>query len=163
MGRNSGKNIHRRKHFAPPSVPKSLSAEHHFGIITRYHGRAERHMDVVVYNEHERRQERRFVSLKGSIRNMKCKQHISIGAYCLVHHDQVVVILTDSQRDQIPDAAFNVLTKVNQSLSTNANTDVDLLDADSIADDSSSCESEEDEVLFAKEDSVNGIKVSSAK
>jgi hypothetical protein len=147
MGLNSGKKIHRRKNFAPPQLPKAYTADHHFGVVTRYHGGAERHMDVTLYNELEKRQETRYVSLKGSIRSMKCKQRITLGAYCLVLHDQVILILTDNQKSQIPDSVYNHLSKITRSLET----DPDPVEIDDIMEYFPSLDDDDEDIVFGTE------------
>ena len=114
MGKKGGKRFHRRKHFAPPSVMKEedLKSHHYYGVISKYHGGALRNMDVTIFNAAEGKMEDIKATLKGSLRSLKCRQRITVGAYCLVEYGQVIMILKDDQVESIPESTYRKLSKL---------------------------------------------------
>jgi hypothetical protein len=112
MGRNSGKQ--RKGKFAPPKVPKpELKAHQCYGVITKYHGGAQRNMDVTIYNAETNSLMDVKCKLKGSLRHSKCKQRIQIGSYVVTDYEDVIIIFTPNQYPAgIPETIYSKLYTV---------------------------------------------------
>jgi hypothetical protein len=158
MGKN-GKRHHRRKHFAPPPLPKQdeMKSYHSYGVITRFHGGSHRNMEVTVYDASEGKVENIKSTLKGSIRSRKCKQRVVVGSFCIVAYDQVIIILNNDQKESIPSSIYQKLNKVADM--ENNNEDV-VFGKDDITTAFSESESEDDGVAFmTEEDSFVATRV----
>lgn len=115
MGRNSGRSYHRTKKFKPPVV-KELTPNQNYGVITKFHGGAQRYMDVTVFNAVNSELESIRCRLKGGLRHSKCKQKVIIGSYCCVDGNEVIIIYTINQHSSIPETTFAKLGKVQSRL-----------------------------------------------
>jgi len=94
MGRN-GKRMHRNKHFRPPVVKGVEKTYENYGIITKYHGGASRHCDILAY-DNGALVELKQVRMKGAITSSKCKQRVVIGNYVLLEYGEIAQIYAGS-------------------------------------------------------------------
>ena len=156
MGKN-GKRHHRRKNFAPPKLPKEeeMKSHHYFGVITKFHGGAHRNMDVTLFDASEGKIENIKSTLKGSIRNRKCKQRVVPGSFCLVEYDQVIIILNNDQKESIPSSIYQ---KLNKAAGIAESIDEDVMftgeDTENHMYSFSSSESEDEAIEFLTEEEV---------
>lgn len=136
MGRNSGKRVHRVKKFKPPQVPDSskLQAHQNYGVITKYHGGADRNMDVSVFNAVSGQIENVRCRLKGSLRHSRCRQRITVGSYCVTDYEDVIIILKESQYSTIPPSTFSKLKRICQTTFAGYHDNGDDDDIDMISD-----------------------------
>ena len=163
MGKN-GKRCHRRKHFAPPKLPKEdeMKSHQYYGVITKFHGGANRNMDVTLFDASEGKLEKIRTTLKGSIRSRKCKQRVVVGSFCIVEYGQVIIILNSSQHESIPSSIYSKLSRASGLGDESANDVVfgeeDDYMMESIMPNFSESESEDDAIEFMSEDDAAAAK-----
>ena len=163
MGKNGGKRCHRRKHFAPPKLPKEdeMKSHQYYGVITKFHGGANRNMDVTLFDASEGKIEKIRTTLKGSIRSRKCKQRVVVGAFCIVEYGQVIIILNSSQHESIPSSIYSKLSRASGLGDESAN-DVVFGEEDDYMEatmpEFSESESEDDAIEFISEEDAAAAK-----
>jgi hypothetical protein len=135
MGHNSGKRKHRRKNFSPPKL-EDIKPHQSYGIINKFHGGAKRNMTLSIIEGGTLKEVK--ATLKGSLHHMKCRQKIIPGLYCIYEYDNVILIMTDAQKDTIPRTireALDTSAPRDADVSTEAEPDAYFYPSDSESDD----------------------------
>lgn len=161
MVRHTGKRNHRSARFKPPQIPKAdeLQPHQNYGIITKYHGGANRYMDVTVFNAVTSTLDNSRCRLKGSLKHFKCRQRVIVGAYCVVDYDEVVIIFTPDQHFSIPESTYSKLasehqvseSKASSSFNIDFMSDFDEEDEDVLPERHSYRNDEDDDIAFGAE------------
>ncbi len=125
---------HRVKRFQPPTVRPTKTKFENYGIITQYHGGANRYCTVQAYDTDEFQVvEFKQVRMKGSILHSKCKQRINVGSYILLAYGEIALIYKDSTL--IPDeilTALDAAAGVAESMYRGLKTEEDDLESDEL-------------------------------